>query len=744
MEQELEEERQDGVGEGASGGRRASILTNAPIVQASSSWQCPVPPLETMTLSATAQQNRVLAALRCTLIEVERVKLHGLTEPEVARVKADVLADLETAFLERNQTPSVDFIGEAVDHFLRGEPLMDLEEELELCRQQLENVSEDEAAAVAADYLWGNSCLCTVRMPKPKCDGSEETIPPQDSLGDAPPPVVVGGAAAAAAMEADILAVFAEVSAMSAEPGAIGAWVTSSGGHGLLPSEMPPPGEVIARRDFPEQQLVDVTLSNGMRVLIKSTDFFDDEIQFSASSWTGLSQLPADEQMAARLAKPIADELGWAGIPREELLDLLAGLRVSLSPAVSAYNRTMNGNCSPTDLEPALQLMHRLFTCNIKSDIDKLSTLRGLYAENIVNRDKDPDSFYSRQISKVVTTNHQYFRAMELEDVAVMQQPTQCDWICRYFDDCFCDPGEWSMVMVGNIDVDTVLPLLCQFLGCISNGDGDNAQQQHRRQRPAKREDCVPLDVKFPPVSELPIHEQIERPMVQALRSRACICFPLEVERTRGTLTALRSLYRLDLATAIVEKQLRETLRFEKGGVYGVSVRTSFSSTNPDPGTPLFGRMSIDFDCDPARQQELLDSTLAELARLQKEAVATEIVASILEIFKRDSEESLRTNGYWIGLYSSVMSSSRVMEQHDGDVVAACRERVEMQQEVWAVENPETVRMTLQEYFPELEHRALITLRPSPATGPKGTGNDGSGDNDGTDIPPQDATLDAQ
>ena len=61
-------------GEGSEpqgGGRRYSVaMRNAPLLNGSSSYTNPVPPLETMQLAAAAQEGRVLPALRCLLVEV--------------------------------------------------------------------------------------------------------------------------------------------------------------------------------------------------------------------------------------------------------------------------------------------------------------------------------------------------------------------------------------------------------------------------------------------------------------------------------------------------------------------------------------------------------------------------------------------------------------------------------------------------------------------------------------------------
>jgi hypothetical protein len=222
--------------------RRYSVaMCNAPILNGSSCYSNPVPPLESMMLCANAQQGRVIPALRCILTEIERVKLHGISEEEIQRVKLDILADLETAFLERNQTQSSEFASECIEHFLRDEPLMDLELELELCRRTLDTISAVEASECAGLHDWGKNCLVKVQLPSAaiRAEGgglSAEGEPDENS----------------GLSEADIKEVFTEVAALSAAE-KIAPWPSSGGDQGLELPEMPPPAEVVERRDWTEE-----------------------------------------------------------------------------------------------------------------------------------------------------------------------------------------------------------------------------------------------------------------------------------------------------------------------------------------------------------------------------------------------------------------------------------------------------------------------------------------------------------
>jgi zinc protease len=213
------------------------------------------------------------------------VRCHGLSEAEVERVKSDVLADLETAFLEKDQTPSADFAGECVDHYLRQEPLVDLELELEMVRGQLGTMDAGQVAAVAEQYTWDRACLCTVRMPLSRGDAAGDAAPASDDGEQtATENKVTQQQRRRQPCETDILAVFAEVAKL-ASGGGIAPWKAGGSGQLLRPAQLPAAEPLRAQREWGEGTLgvTEVVLANGMQVVLKKTDFLDDDIQFSVS-----------------------------------------------------------------------------------------------------------------------------------------------------------------------------------------------------------------------------------------------------------------------------------------------------------------------------------------------------------------------------------------------------------------------------------------------------------------------------
>lgn len=395
-----------------------------------------------------------------------------------------------------------------------------------------------------------------------------------------------------------------------------------------------------------------MVLDSGIRIVLKATDFLDGDLSFSAFAWQGLSQLPPDQLMGGRLSLTVAEELGWAGIPREQLLDLLAGLKLSTNPSIGAYNRSVSGDCSPSDLEPLLQLVHRLFTQHVTIDddaMDRLATLRAILRESITNRDQDPDGFFGRKVSEVNASSHPCYRPLEIADVDALGDISVAQKTGEIFDAAFnADVGGWTLVMVGNLVEEEILPLLLQYFGSMAAAGAASATTKTTTTTTtetsavgtttttvtetttspasaqpavasgsavfaAERDGIKSLDVKFPDGST---DVKVERKMLGEPRSRACITFKAApIERAASKLDSLRLLTEIDLAVGILEKCLRDILRFDKNGVYDVSAGTTYGTSPPVLNEPLNGLLQIDFDCAPERQLELIQAMFDEFEK---------------------------------------------------------------------------------------------------------------------------------
>ncbi len=97
-------------------------------------------------------------------------------------------------------------------------------------------------------------------------------------------------------------------------------------------------------------------------------------------------------------------------------------------------------------------------------------------------------------------------------------------------------------------------------------------------------------------------------------------------------------------ATAdVLSIKLREELRENRGGVYGVQVQ---ASTDDVPDSTY--QMIVFFVCDPQRADELATAVREEIEKVQNGSVTAEDVAKEQEQLRRTRETQAETNPFWV------------------------------------------------------------------------------------------------
>ena len=99
------------------------------------------------------------------------------------------------------------------------------------------------------------------------------------------------------------------------------------------------------------------TLSNGVTVIAKQTDFKDDEVVFRSFSPGGHSLASDEDHVSARFAAQLVTGSGAGPHDRVTLDKLLAGQRVSASPYIGELFEGVGGSASPEDMETLFQLI---------------------------------------------------------------------------------------------------------------------------------------------------------------------------------------------------------------------------------------------------------------------------------------------------------------------------------------------------------------------------------------------------
>ncbi len=553
-----------------------------PFIGAGSSQGRFIGPKEVYILAAGVQENGHERALEVLLTEAQRVARHGFADTELEREKRELLRHLQQAYDEREKTESSRYASEYVRAFLYNEPIPGIAYEYETHQQLLPAVALVEVNRLAREWITENNRVILV-------DGPEKegvAVPTEDEL----------------------LAVFAAV-----ESAGIEAYVDAATEAPLVPI-LPEPAEIIEIEEIEELGVQRWTLANGVRVLLKPTDFKDDEILFNGWSPGGTSLASDENYVAAMTASAV---MMLAGIGEFSLIDLqkkLAGTAVRVSPSIGSLFETIGGSASPSDVETMFQLTYLYFTAP-RRDGAAFQSLKSRMQASLANRDADPGSAFSDTLNVTLTQHHFRARPPTLE----LYDEMDLDASYEFYRDRFVDAGDFFFVFVGNFDPDSLKPLIQTYIGGLPTTGREETWRDEGIRYPSG-------------VIEKTVYKGIEP------KSQTRIVFTGPFEWTRENRYAIRAL------GDVLRIRLREVLREDMGGTYGVSAGGS-GSREPVPDY----RFSIAFGTAPERLERMVDAVFLQVDSLQTVGPSQEDVDKVKEMQRREYETDLRENSFWLG-----------------------------------------------------------------------------------------------
>ena len=606
---------------------------DAPFLRAGSDEEMLGLTIEATSVSARVNDGAVDKGLRALGEEIARVRQHGFGAAELDRAKRSALASYERAFNERSTTESSAYASELLRHYLSDEAAPGIEIELELVRQFLPTITAQEIGAIARDVFSDRNRVVIASSPEKKDLVAVTEAALRDSL--------------AAGMSATVTA-----------------WRDEMNGSELL-ARKPVPGKVTSRREIVELGVTVLTLSNGVEVWLKPTDFRNDQIVFSSYARGGLSNVSAGEYQNAALATSLVGTAGVGGFTPVDLGKLLAGRIASASAYISTYSQGINGSSTPKDLETALQLAYLSFTAP-NDNAEAFELLKRRLEASLANQAQSPGAIYGERVRRVNTLDHYSARAMQLEDLARLDPGR----MLTFYKQAFANAANFTFFFVGTFTVDAVTPLIEQYLGSLpSKGVADARQGDMRLE--------FPREV---------VRETVTKG--QEPRSQTVITFFAD--------TGLEELetHRLQAATEVLEMRLRDILREQLGGTYSVGV--SYSNTSPQPG---YGVTSVQFGSSPENVATLTAAVMTEIDRLRREGPSAEDVRAVKEGEKNDLQTAMRQNGYWLNSLQSLHVLGR-----DPKRILQRSERADSLTQ-------ENIHAALRKYFPNERHTE-VTLMP--------------------------------
>ena len=579
-------------------GEIAEDGTRAPFLNAGAGLGEIVRDVPQFSLRAFVPEDSLVAALRTLIIEAERVKQHSFTPGELTRYKESFMRSREQAYNERDNTPSARLVSSYVSHFLEGSTMPGAVNAYRLARQLVPTITLDEVSAYLPEVLRSRDRVVTADLPeKPSLEWIDEEV---------------------------LAATIGQYDGTPVEP-----YVDTAVDAPLFEGTLAP-AAVVSKSTIEELDVTEITLSNGIRVVMKPTDFRADEVRFTSFSEGGTSLYGDNEYHTALYADGTVSGSGVGAFDQGALRKALSGKRASVSASISGYFEGFSGQASPEDLELLFQLI------NLRATQPRLDSSAFLSYINInrtfrVNRENSPDAAFSDTLVTTLYMNHPRSRPVTVEDLDRVDMARALE----IYRERFADMDDFVFVFVGTFEVDTLTALAQTYLGTLPATDREETWQDINRHTP-----------------EGTVIKTVYKG--QEAQSRVSITFSGPYADSRQARHHMES---LEMLLDIV---LFEELREERGGVYGAGV-----SATPIRRPRESYRFSISFGCDPERAEELTRAVFETIEEIKREGVSEDYVSRVREQQRQARTTSLEQNGFWVGALRSAYYRDRISEPLD-------------------------------------------------------------------------------
>lgn len=530
---------------------------------------------------AASKDDGIETALRTLLREMERAHRFGFTASEYERAKADYLSHLESAYNERDKQKNEAFVNEYVRHFIDNEPIPGIENEFAIMNQIVPNIPVEVINQLMGQLISDENMVVSIFCP----DKEGMKLPAKD----------------------EILKVINDVKAEKIE-----AYVDKVSNEPLM-AETPKTGKITKTENGPMGTKV-LTLSNGVKVVLKKTDYKADEILMKAFSLGGSSLFPTEEAINIEALNDVIQVGGLGNFSVVDLQKVLAGKKASVSTSIGDKTEGVFGSCAPKDLETMLQLTYLQFTAP-RMDMDAFNSFKNRTKAALQNMEVNPMVAFSDSLKASLYNHHP--RAIRIK--ADMVDKIDYQKIMDMYKDRFKDASDFTFTFVGNIDEETIKPLIETYLASlpsISRKETFRDNKMYFRKGEYKNA----------------FNQKMETP-----KSTALTFYSGDMPYT------LENLILAEATSQVLDMVYTEEVREKEGGTYGVGI---FASLNKYPKEQAY--MQIVFDTDPDKCEKMVDIVLKEAEKVAAQGPKAEFLNKVKEFMIKKHKEDLKENGYWL------------------------------------------------------------------------------------------------
>ena len=569
--------------------QRLSELTqkeNPPFVFANTSFSQFIRGYNTFASFAMVGQGTVQDAVDVLISETNRARQFGFLQTELDRVKASLLNGAEKAYNEKDKSESGQIVQQYVTNFLQGSPIPGVEHRYKFLKQVLPTITLNEINSVAKKMPGTENAFALIQAPT----NVKDKLP--DNKG--------------------LLATL-----VAANKKSVSAYEEKAVATKLLEND-PQPGKIVNETKNDKLGTTDITLSNGVTVTLKPTNFKNDEIIMDAWRWGGFQKFDISEKENAQYSANIIQQMGVGDLSPNDLRKFLAGKSLSVFPYLNDHEEGIEGRSSVKDFETFLQMTYLYFTAPRKD--------QGLFNSYITKQKstlqylkQDPQTYFNDTVSKVAYNNNPWAGGVPTpEDYDKVSLDKTFGIYKQIYDNAY----GMHFTFVGKLDGENVKPLLEKYLGSL----------------PAKEKE---ISYKDNGVRLIQGPKTISVQKGKEAQSFVSLMFEGKAEDTREAKIKLAAL--ID----VINIKIIEKLREEMSGIYGGGLSGAIQKR-----PYLHYTVSANIPCGPENVAKLTDSLMGIIKTIQEKGVEQKDLDKVKETWKKQYHVGLQSNDFWLNSLS--------------------------------------------------------------------------------------------
>jgi zinc protease len=556
---------------------------NPPFMAAGSAVSNLTARYEAYSASASLGKGGAGPAIDALVQEHARASKYGFSADELERVKKDYLRQVELAYNERDKTNSASEVGEFIRNFLQQESIPGIENEYRYTREMLPGITLDEVNRYAR---------ATIPLDSPKL-----VVYMGASNSETPTPT-----------SAQLLAAFGAAEKLA---------VTARDEKTLATSVMAKPpaaGSIVGETRDARLGLTTLMLSNGIKVVLKPTDFKNDQVQLLATRFGGESLFGEADMFNARYASAVVPSMGAGAYSPTDLRKILAGKAANVRIAMSAYTESIGASSGSTDVETMLQMLYLLLT-GVRRDQDLYQSFIGKQLEASRNALAQPEAvFHDATVATLYHNHPRVARVVRPEDFAKLD----LDRMIAIYKERFGSAKGFTFVMVGSFDVAKVKPLIATYLASLPTPD---------------------IQVGYRDVGIKPVRGVVKQEVHSGAEAKSTVTLHFTGDAVYSDAEQMRMQAMIKVMNLRIVEVLREKLSLIYGG--------GMSGTLSKVPTPRYA-ITATLPTGPDNVDKVLAATFAEIERMKTEGPSQADLDKVKQNWLESHRKALRENGYWL------------------------------------------------------------------------------------------------